>query len=120
MQIGTDNVLSFSPLRLSDAGQYTCQATVSSPYLNNDITMMGTQDVTLQSEFSYKIHVYTKTKMEVLWWTTLSNNFTLGIIIQSVHMCMQNFHVHEHPIIRVCAIIMHAKALNLAIMPCLS
>ena len=43
--------ISFSPLRLSDAGRYTCQTTVSSPYLNNDITMMDTQDVTLQSEF---------------------------------------------------------------------
>ena len=42
--------ISFSPLRLSDAGQYTCQATVSSPYLSNDIAMMDTQDVTLQSE----------------------------------------------------------------------
>ena len=48
-------VLSFSSLRLSDAGWYTCQATVSSPYLNNDITMMDTQDVILQSEFSYNI-----------------------------------------------------------------
>ena len=51
-------VLSFSSLRLSDAGRYTCQATVSSPYLNNDITMMGTQDVRLQSEFR---HTYIKT-----------------------------------------------------------
>ena len=50
-QVGTDRVLYFSSLRLSDAGQYTCQATVSSPYLNNDITVMGTQDVRLQSEF---------------------------------------------------------------------
>ena len=52
-QIGADEVLSFSPLRLSDAGRYTCQATVSSPYLNNDITVMRTQDVRLHSEFSY-------------------------------------------------------------------
>ena len=53
-------VLSFSPLRLSDAGQYTCQATVTSPYLNSGITMTDTHDVTLQSEFSYKVHAYTK------------------------------------------------------------
>ena len=45
-------VLSFSPLRLSDAGRYTCQAIVSSPYLNSDITRMDSQDVTLQSKFS--------------------------------------------------------------------
>ena len=48
---GTDfRFLSFSPLRLSDAGQYTCQATISSPYLNNDIIVMNSQDIMLQSE----------------------------------------------------------------------
>ena len=48
-QVGGGRVLSFSPLRLSDTGQYTCRATVtvSSPCT---ITGMGTQDVTLQSE----------------------------------------------------------------------
>ena len=49
-QVGTDRVLSFSPLRLSDAGRYTCQATVSSPC---HITKMDTQDVTLQGGFNY-------------------------------------------------------------------
>ena len=48
-QIGADRVLSFSSLRLSDAGWYTCQATVSSPYLNNDITDAASQNVTIQS-----------------------------------------------------------------------
>ena len=48
-QVGTDRVLSFSPLRLSDAGRYTCQATVSPC----NITKMDTQDVTLQSELNY-------------------------------------------------------------------
>ena len=46
IQVGTDKVLSFSPLRLSDAGRYTCQATVNPCSL----TKMDTQDVTLQSE----------------------------------------------------------------------
>ena len=46
-QVGTDRVLSFSPLRLSDAGRYTCQATVSPC----NIIQMDTQDITLQSEF---------------------------------------------------------------------
>ena len=40
-------VLSFPPLRLSDAGQYTCQITVSSPYLSNNITVIESQDVAL-------------------------------------------------------------------------
>ena len=50
-QVGADpKLLSFSPLRLSDAGQYTCEAIISSPYLNNNITMMDSRDVTIQSE----------------------------------------------------------------------
>ena len=32
------STLSFSPLRLSDAGVYTCRVTVSSDYLDNDLT----------------------------------------------------------------------------------
>ena len=52
IQVGTDRVLSFSPLRLSDAGRYTCQATVTSPC---SVTKMDTQDVTLQSEFNYRV-----------------------------------------------------------------
>ena len=51
IQVGANpRVFSFSPLRLLDAGQYTCQATVSSPYLNSSITVMDSQDVTPQSE----------------------------------------------------------------------
>ena len=46
IQVGIDRVLSFSPLRLSDAGQYTCQATVNPCTL----TKVDTQNVTLQSE----------------------------------------------------------------------
>ena len=42
--------VSFSHLRPSDAGQYTCQATIRSPYLIDDIIVMNTLDVTLQSE----------------------------------------------------------------------
>ena len=38
-------ILSFSPLKLSDAGQYTCQVTISSLYLRNDITVMNSQDI---------------------------------------------------------------------------
>ena len=46
IQVGADRILSFSPLRLSDAGRYTCQATVSPC----NITKMNTHDLTLQSE----------------------------------------------------------------------
>ena len=49
-QVGTDRVLSFSPLRLSDAGRYTCQATAGPC----NTTMMDIQDVTLQGGLLYK------------------------------------------------------------------
>ena len=52
IQVGADpKVLTFSPLRPSDAGRYTCQGTVNSTFLNNDIIMTRSQDITLQSEF---------------------------------------------------------------------
>ena len=41
--------LTFSPLKLSDAGQYMCQATVSSPYLSNNITVTDFQHIGIQS-----------------------------------------------------------------------
>ena len=47
-QFGADRVLSFSSLRLTDAGRYTCRVTVTVGPCS--ITKMDTQDVTLQSE----------------------------------------------------------------------
>ena len=45
--------ISFSPLRPYDAGQYTCQATVSSPYLKSDISVTDSLNVTFQSESNH-------------------------------------------------------------------
>lgn len=44
------NTLSLSPLRLSDAGQYTCLPTIRSFRISNDVTVMGTHDVRIQSK----------------------------------------------------------------------
>ena len=53
IQVGADpNILSFSLLKLSDAAQYTCRATISSFYLNDDITVTNSQDVIFQSKSS--------------------------------------------------------------------
>ena len=52
LEVGTgieSNSLSFSSLRLSDAGRYTCQATVHSFRTNDDITVMASHDVKIQS-----------------------------------------------------------------------
>ena len=51
MQVESDpRVPSLLLFRLSDVGLYTCQATISSPYLLDNITIMATQHVTIQSE----------------------------------------------------------------------
>ena len=51
IQVGGDpEILSFSPLRLSDAGQYTCEVMINSSYLNT-ITEMGFSNVAFPSEF---------------------------------------------------------------------
>ena len=52
MQVESDpTVPSLTLLRLSDVGQYTCEATIRSPYLHDNITMIAIQHVTIQSEF---------------------------------------------------------------------
>ena len=61
LQAGSDpNIVSFSPLRLSDAGEYTCQVNVSSSYLSNDIINMSkTLYVTVQSKLCWSSRLYT-------------------------------------------------------------
>ena len=46
------STLSFSPLRLSDAGQFACQAIISIFYFSDDITVptTGSQDIRVESE----------------------------------------------------------------------
>ena len=53
-QVGTDSKLFISrpTLRLSDAGVYTCSATVKSDYLMYDITKQNVSDVIFQSELA--------------------------------------------------------------------
>ena len=54
-QVGTNsNTLSFSSLSLSDAGRYTCNVTVSSPYLNNNVMALSSnsEDVVFESKLA--------------------------------------------------------------------
>ena len=53
LQTGSDaDVVPFSLLRLSDAGEYSCRVTISSSYLSNDIVRMSNAlDVRFQGEF---------------------------------------------------------------------
>ena len=53
IQLETESsVLSFYSLRLSDAGLYTCYATISSLSLNSDITVTASHKVKIQSELN--------------------------------------------------------------------
>ena len=53
MQAVTNSkTLSFSPLRLSDAGQYTCQVNVKPSNLSNGVNGIGSQNVLLACELS--------------------------------------------------------------------
>ena len=49
-QVGMMKTLLFSPLKLSDAGQYTCFVTASAPYLSNNLTATVSHYITLQSQ----------------------------------------------------------------------
>lgn len=46
----TSNSLSFPHLRMSDSGLYTCYATISSHTLSRDVILIGSHNVTVQSE----------------------------------------------------------------------
>ncbi len=49
--VSTTPTLTFSPLMLSNGGQYSCQATITSPHLNSpQVVDSGTQDLMVQSE----------------------------------------------------------------------
>ena len=57
-QVGTSsNILSFIPLRLSDAASYVCEVTIASNYLTGDIVAVSvnSQDVRIQSEFYIRV-----------------------------------------------------------------
>ena len=52
----TQSTLSFSSLSLSDAGQYSCDVTVSSTLLSQPIAKMSnTWDLTLQSKYNFSL-----------------------------------------------------------------
>ena len=46
-----NRTITFSPLRLSDAGQYTCHVTVYSYRFNNEVTVMKSHEVRIHSRF---------------------------------------------------------------------
>ena len=57
-RVGTNSsILSFTPLRLSDAASYVCGVTVSSSYPVSDITSVNSLNVTIQCELKYNIQV---------------------------------------------------------------
>ena len=73
MQVGFNiSTLSFSSLRLSDAGQYSCQVTVSSRYLHGVLNVTSAPfDVHIQGKFTF-LH------------TLLDNSIILNIVPQPI------------------------------------
>jgi hypothetical protein len=49
-EVGSSRIFTISSAGLSDAGNYTCSATVNSNLLINDITVSASQIVMVQSE----------------------------------------------------------------------
>jgi hypothetical protein len=48
----TSDTLSFPFLRMCDSGVYTCYATISSHTLSRDVTVIGSHNITIQSELN--------------------------------------------------------------------
>ena len=51
-EVSSSSTLPISPVGLSDAGNYTCRATVNSDLLINDITVSANQIVMVQGELA--------------------------------------------------------------------
>jgi len=49
-QVGTTKTYTLNPLQLYYAGQYTCEVTITSPYMNGDLSQRMMQDITVQSK----------------------------------------------------------------------
>ena len=55
-QVGSSRTLTLSSVGLSDAGNYTCRATINSALLRDSITISGTQTVMVESELIDLMH----------------------------------------------------------------
>ena len=51
--VSSNAVLTFSPLFFSHEGRYTCDATVSSPYLENDLLSSAVEDISFEGNNEY-------------------------------------------------------------------
>ena len=52
-QVGTTNTYTLNPLQPYHAGQYTCEVTITSPYLSGDFSKSTMQDITLLSKCNW-------------------------------------------------------------------
>ena len=48
-QVGTTSTYTFNPLRSYHAGQYTCEVTITTPFLDGDLSRSVMQNITVQS-----------------------------------------------------------------------
>jgi len=57
-QVGTTSTYTLNPLRPYNAGQYTCEVTISSHYLNETLSRSVMQDITVRSKCNWYYPVY--------------------------------------------------------------
>ena len=50
--VSSNAILTFSPLFFSHGGHYTCDVTVSSSYLENDLFVSAVEDITVRRRFT--------------------------------------------------------------------
>ena len=84
---GSSLVLSLNPLQVSDAGQYTCNVSVSSPFLTGPQSATDTFTINVQSKFLSNIIVFVPSLeglkgvlMEIIWTVPLWVGGGLGIL----------------------------------------
>ena len=86
-QVGTNsNTLSFSPLSLSDAGRYTCDVTVSSPYITNIIMAASESDNTPSLSFQCTLVIDINPSIVILY-TSFSPPCTYIHSSKSISFC---------------------------------
>ena len=57
-QVGTTSTYTLNPLRPYHAGEYTCEVTITSPYLNGALSQSVMQDITVLSKCNLYYPVY--------------------------------------------------------------
>lgn len=81
-RMGTSTLILF-PLRLADAGLYTCEITITSTYLHGSFTIVGSYGVIVQSEISFFF----------LYFISIHARFSQQFQLRYQSLCQQKTHL---------------------------